>query len=162
MADTAVDVASLQEPGSGWSTMPCELDDGPAARAAIGLIVLANDQVIEPELNTFLPKDGVALYSSRIPLGIEGTLQALRAMEAHIAGAAGRIMPDDRLDVMAFGCTSGSMAIGDDNVAAPHPGGAAGNALYQSHHGRTRGVGKGGCESDRAAHALHGRHKRSG
>src|SRR5229473_5378988 len=33
-----------------WETMACTPDSGPAATAAIGLITLSNDVVIEPEL----------------------------------------------------------------------------------------------------------------
>ena len=33
-----------------WLERSCGLDDGPAAKAAIGLIVMANDQSIELEL----------------------------------------------------------------------------------------------------------------
>jgi len=102
-----------------WEIMPCTPDDGPAAGAAIGLITLSNDVVIEPELRTFLATvEGAAVFASRIPLMLELTPQALRDMEAHIPRAVELIVPDDRLDVMAFGCTSGSMAIGPDRVAA--------------------------------------------
>jgi maleate isomerase len=102
-----------------WETMPCAPDDGPAGTAAIGLITLSNDAVIERELRTFLaPVEGAAVFASRIPLMLELTPQALRDMEAHIPRAVALIVPDDRLDVMAFGCTSGSMAIGPARVAA--------------------------------------------
>src|SRR5215472_2310258 len=101
-----------------WETMPCVPDDGPARTAAIGLITLGNDVVIERELRAFLaPVEGAAVLASRIPLMLELTPQALRDMEAHIPRAVSLIVPDDRLDVMAFGCTSGSMAIGPERVA---------------------------------------------
>ena len=103
----------------GWETMPCTPDDGPARTAAIGLITLANDVVIEPELRRFLAGvEGAAVFASRIPLMLELTPQGLRDMEAHIPRAVELIVPNDRLDVMAFGCTSGSMAIGPARVAA--------------------------------------------
>ncbi len=102
-----------------WETMPCTPDDGPARTAAIGLITLSNDVVIEPELRTFLASvDGASVYASRVPLVLELTPAGLRDMEAHIPRAVELIVPNDRLDVMAFGCTSGSMAIGPERVAA--------------------------------------------
>jgi len=102
-----------------WETMPCTPDDGPARVAAIGLITLSNDVVIERELRAFLAGlEGAAAFASRIPLMLELTPQALRDMEAHIPRAVELIVPDDRIDVMAFGCTSGSMAIGPERVAA--------------------------------------------
>lgn len=103
----------------GWEAMPCTPDDGPARTAAIGLVTLSNDVVIEPELRSFLAGiEGASVYASRIPLVLELTPQALRDMEAHIPRAVELIVPNDRLDVMAFGCTSGSMAIGPERVAA--------------------------------------------
>jgi len=102
-----------------WETMVCTPDNGPAATAAIGLITLSNDVVIEPELRSFLSGvEGAAVFASRIPLMLKLTPQALRDMEAHIPRAVELIVPDDRLDVMAFGCTSGSMAIGPERVTA--------------------------------------------
>ena len=106
-------------PSRAWETMPCSPDDGPARTAAIGLITLANDVVIEPELRTFLAGiAGASVYASRIPLMLELTPAGLRDMEGHIPGAVELIVPNDRIDVMAFGCTSGSMAIGPERVAA--------------------------------------------
>src|SRR5262249_8196367 len=83
---------------------------------------LANDVVIEPELRTFLATvQGASVYASRIPLALKLTPDGLRAMEGHIPGAVELIVPNDRLDVMGFGCTSGSMAIGPDRgTAAVH------------------------------------------
>ena len=103
---------------AGWATMPCLFDDGPAPRAAIGLITLSTDNVIEAEVLSFLPKVGVALYRSRIPVAARNTPEGLAAMAPHIGTVAELLLPDDRLDVVAFGCTSGSMVIGPDGVAA--------------------------------------------
>jgi len=102
-----------------WETMPSAPDEGPAATAAIGLITLSNDVIIEHELRTFLASvQGAIVFASRIPLMLSLSPQGLRDMEAHIPHATGLIVPNDRLDVMAFGCTSGSMAIGPERVAA--------------------------------------------
>src|SRR5258708_5137925 len=93
---------------SSWGTMLWAPDEGPAATAAIGLVTLSNDVVIEPELRSFLAGvEGTAVFASRIPLMLKLTPRGLRDMEAHIPRAVELIVPDDRLDVMAFGCTSG-------------------------------------------------------
>lgn len=102
---------------NGWRALPCALDEGPAARAAIGLIVLGNDPTIEPELNRILRLDGVAVYAHRIALGPDFSVESIRRLESALAGAAAAIMPDDRLHVVAFGCTSCTMAIGADVVS---------------------------------------------
>ena len=79
---TGVNVsASRVSPISDWHLMPCEHDDGPASRAAIGLVILCNDVTIEPELRNYLPRDGVAVYASRVPMSNAGGVEALRALE---------------------------------------------------------------------------------
>ena len=69
--------------------------------------------------------EGVGLYQSRIWNDARITPETLAAMEAGLADAAGVIMPGFRLDVVAYGCTSASMVIGEDRVAeriaAVHP-----------------------------------------
>lgn len=104
--------------GNMWKHMSCELDEGPAPKAAIGLITLANDMTIEPELRAFLPSEGVALYSNRIPLPNIVTVDTLISMRDHIPAVTELIVPYSNIDVVAFGCTSGSMAIGPETVAA--------------------------------------------
>jgi maleate isomerase len=92
------------------------LDRGFAERAAIGLIVLATDQTIEYEFRHLLDLPGVALYQSRILNDARITPETLRAMEARLVEAAGLILPGLPLDVVAFGCTSASMVIGEERV----------------------------------------------
>lgn len=101
-----------------WAAMPCMFDEGPAPRAAIGLIALSTDNVIEGEVLSFLPEEGVALYRSRIPAAARNTPEGLAAMAPRIGAVAAMLLPDDRLDVIAFGCTSGAMVIGPAGVAA--------------------------------------------
>jgi maleate isomerase len=92
------------------------LDQGMAGRAAIGLIVLASDQTIEREARLLLDIDDVALYQSRILNDSRITPDTLKAMEARIGEATAVILPGARLDVVAFGCTSASMVIGEERV----------------------------------------------
>ncbi len=98
--------------------IPFETDEGIAARAAIGVIVLGSDNTIEHEFRRLLDLPGVAFYESRIANDPTITPETLKAMEAGLAAAAGVILPGVPLDVMAYGCTSGAMMIGDDEVAA--------------------------------------------
>lgn len=97
--------------------LPYEADGGAAARAAIGVIVLASDQSIESDFRAILALDGVGLYHSRIYNENVITPETLRAMEAGLKDAAALILPGMPLDVVAFGCTSGAMTIGEDRVA---------------------------------------------
>jgi maleate isomerase len=96
--------------------LPSRLDEGIAARAAIGLIVLASDQTMEHEFRRIVRQDGVALYESRIFNDNAVTPETLRAMRERIAPAADLILPGMPLDVVAFGCTSAAMELGEEVV----------------------------------------------
>src|SRR5258707_6801508 len=96
--------------------LPFTLDNGIAQRAAIGLVVLATDQTIEHEWRQLLRLDGVAFFESRIHNAPTITPETLAAMENGIAGAAALIKPGIPLDVLAYGCTSGAMVIGEERV----------------------------------------------
>lgn len=103
--------------GRRWKEMPCKLDEREPAKAAIGLVALANDISIEPEVSKFLPLDGVSLYSNRIAFPEMSSVEALRSLEKRIAEAAALINPGGRLDAIAFGCSSAVAVIGRDVVA---------------------------------------------
>ena len=110
------------EPGAGprlyRQRLPFSLDEGIAHRAAIGLIVLATDHTIEHEWRTMLRLDGVGFYHSRLMNAPDINPRTLREMEARITEATGLIRPGERIDAIAFACTSGALVIGDDAVAA--------------------------------------------
>jgi len=97
--------------------LPFEMDRGIASRASIGLIVLATDYTIEHEWRQLFSQiDGVALYQSRIYNENTITPETLRAMAPRITKCARVITPDTGVDVIAYGCTSASMAIGEEKV----------------------------------------------
>jgi len=99
--------------------LPYDVDDGIARRASIGLIVLATDYTIEHEWRqVFAEVDGVALYQSRIHNENLITPETLRAMKPRIVECTRVITPDTPVDVIAYGCTSASMAIGEEGVFA--------------------------------------------
>lgn len=97
--------------------LPFEMDNGIAARAKIGLIVLATDYTIEYEWRTiFHHLEGVALYQSRILNDDLITAQSLKAMQPRITLCAELFTPGTPMDVVAYGCTSASIAIGEQKV----------------------------------------------
>jgi len=98
--------------------MPCDLVDEIGYRCRIGLIVLASDYTIEHEFRKMLNIPGVAVYASRIYNDAEITPQSLADMEGRIAESTRVILPGAALDVVAYGCTSGAMVIGPENVHA--------------------------------------------
>lgn len=99
--------------------LPHRLDAGLAGRARLGLIVLASDHTIEHEYHQVLAQlDGVAVYGSRVLNAPQITPETLAAMETRIPAACEAILPGMPLDVVAYGCTSASMVIGEDKVFA--------------------------------------------
>jgi len=101
-------------------------DDGAAALAGFGLIVLATDETLETELRRVFDRRGTGLYHARIPSAADVTVETLGQMEAALPEAAA-LLPRG-LDVVAYACTSGATVIGADRVAAlirrHHPGAA--------------------------------------
>jgi maleate isomerase len=96
--------------------LPCDLDHGLAYRAAIGLIVLATDQTMEHEVRHLIHSPGVVVYHARLYNDADITQDSLRAMKDLIAPVAALILPGLHLDVVAFGCTSATMVLGEEEV----------------------------------------------
>ncbi|HUA77984.1 MAG TPA: Asp/Glu racemase [Acetobacteraceae bacterium] len=94
------------------------LDEGIARRAAIGLLVLATDQTMEHEFARLARLPGVGLYVARLHNDAEITPATLCAMAPRIAPATALLLPGLGLDVVAFGCTSAAMTLGEDRVFA--------------------------------------------
>ncbi len=64
------------------------------------------------------PGGEVACYSTHVPLANPVTVGNLRLMGPKLSEAASLILPTGRLDVVAYGCTSASVAIGPEEVTA--------------------------------------------
>ncbi|MES0827043.1 maleate cis-trans isomerase family protein [Ruegeria sp. SCP11] len=90
------------------------LGNGPG-KYRIGVIALANDQVIERDLARILPPDALT-FTTRIAFGGDCTLEQLAKMAPVLSDAAQLLNPEVELDAVVFGCTSGTIAIGADNV----------------------------------------------
>jgi maleate isomerase len=99
----------------------CELVEHPefetcsaiGARARIGLVVLATDYTIEHEFRRIINIPGVDVYQARIRNEPTITTETLAAMGPLLTDTAALILPGDELDVLAFGCTSASMVMGE-------------------------------------------------
>lgn len=85
----------------------------------IGLISLSSDMVTERDFALMTPAGGdVMYYTTRVPLTIPVTVENLRLMGPQLAEAASLILPTAQLEVIAYSCTSASVAIGPEKVAA--------------------------------------------
>ncbi|HEY4802014.1 MAG TPA: aspartate/glutamate racemase family protein [Paraburkholderia sp.] len=107
-----------QDHTDAYTKLDFALDEGIARRASIGLVVLATDHTIEHEWRGLLRQPGVAFYECRLENSPDITPPRLAEIEARIAPAVGLLLPGERLDVVAFGCTSASMVIGETRVFA--------------------------------------------
>lgn len=92
-----------------WRVLP--------SRVRLGLVQLATDHTLENDWH-LLAGNRVELYSTRLPFSSRMEPDQLRAMGDDIATAATLLAPGMPLDVLAYGCTSGSLLIGDERVAS--------------------------------------------
>ncbi|WP_193370929.1 maleate cis-trans isomerase family protein [Pelagibius marinus] len=86
---------------------------GPVGR--VGLLALSSDLNIEAEFHRMLPR-GVSLITTRIENVEEITQESLLDIEAALVPAARSLAPNTELDVLVYGCTSGSVALGEKRV----------------------------------------------
>lgn len=82
----------------------------------IGLVALATDYNSETDLRRLLPA-GVDLFTNRVLNANPLTIENLRAMSGDITRAASGLLPGLGVDVMIYGCTSGTAAIGEVELA---------------------------------------------
>ena len=90
-------------------------DDGPS-RYRIGLIALDSDVATERDFHNMLPDDAM-YYTTRIHCFNPVTIENLRRQEGALTTATEKLIPNQRLDSIAYSCTSGTVAIGYDAVA---------------------------------------------
>jgi maleate isomerase len=94
-----------------------DLDEGPG-RHRIGLIALASDYASERDFMNMRPSDDVVVYVSRIRNVNPCTVENLRTMAPKLSDAVSLIIPEGRLDAVAYSCTSGTVVIGYEAIAA--------------------------------------------
>lgn len=91
-----------------------ETDSGAAGKAAIGTIILQNDETLEPEMRTVFPD--IAVYHARIPSAPEVTPETLKQMEAELPRTVALLPGGATFSAIGYACTSGSTVIGPDRV----------------------------------------------
>lgn len=108
--DSAVNAAPVMD----WTKFDVTLLSEPTL--CVGLVALANDGTTERDLHAFLHADDIRICTTRVYTPRRNNLATLNALRDRLAAAAATLVPEDRLDVVAFGCTSGAMALGPDTV----------------------------------------------
>ncbi len=82
----------------------------------IGLITLASDFRIEKDFNNIIFGKNIDLYCNRINCYNPLTNETLKKMASDIPEVAKNILPDQKLDCVAYGCTSGTIAVGYQSI----------------------------------------------
>jgi maleate isomerase len=96
--------------------IPLTLPQEPVgARGRIGLVGLATDLNSESDLRRMAPA-GVEIFTNRVANANPVTMANHRAMAGDVTRAAAGILPGFHLDAMIYGCTSGTVAIGEAEI----------------------------------------------
>ena len=78
----------------------------------IGLITLGSDFRIEKDFNNVIYGKNIDLYVNRIHCYNPLTNETLAKMADDITDVTNNILPDQKIDCVAYGCTSGTVAAG--------------------------------------------------
>lgn len=92
--------------------------EAPEATLRFGLIALATDLTSEGDLFRLMPPEGARIHVSRVAYENPTTPENLAKMAPRLTKAADLLVPDMPLAAICYSCTSASVTIGDDEVAA--------------------------------------------
>jgi len=82
----------------------------------VGLITLASDFRIEKDFNNIIYGKDIDLFCNRIKSYNPLTNETLKKMADDIPKVVKNILPDQKIDCIAYGCTSGTIAAGYDSI----------------------------------------------
>ena len=86
------------------------------ANPRIGLISLGSDFRIEKDFNNVVYGRNIDLYVNRIHCYNPLTNETLAKMAEDITNVTKEILPDQKIDCVAYGCTSGTVAAGFSSI----------------------------------------------
>ncbi|MBI04750.1 MAG: racemase [Pelagibacteraceae bacterium] len=84
----------------------------------IGVITLSTDFTIEQDFRKICHDLPLDLFFNRIPFINPLNHQNYLKMADHIPEVSDQILPGEKIDVIAYGCTSGTIAIGEDRISS--------------------------------------------
>tara|TARA_X000001036_G_scaffold170438_1_gene161244 strand:- start:144 stop:893 length:750 start_codon:yes stop_codon:yes gene_type:complete len=82
----------------------------------LGLVALSTDQTIEKDFNSVCKNLPLNIFINRIHNQNPLTKENLLKMEDDLETTVSKILPEEKLDTIAYGCTSGTIAIGEEKV----------------------------------------------
>jgi maleate isomerase len=82
----------------------------------VGLLALSTDLTIEKDFNSICNRLPLDVFVNRIHNENPLTKENLLKMHAKIQPITDKILPGEKINTVAYGCTSGTIAIGEDKV----------------------------------------------
>ena len=82
----------------------------------IGLIALASDYMIEKDFISVIKDKKVDFFVNRIECYNPLTTENLIKMSEKVTDVTKDILPDEKIDCVVYGCTSGTIAVGYDSI----------------------------------------------
>ena len=86
------------------------------ANPRIGVITLSTDFTIEQDFRKICHNLPLDIFFNRIPFINPLTHENYLKMGNHIPEVSNQILPGQKIDVIAYGCTSGTIALGEDHI----------------------------------------------
>ena len=84
----------------------------------IGVVALSTDFTIEQDYRRICHNIPVDIFVNRIPFENPLTHENYLKMADHLPKIVQDILPDQKLDTVAYGCTSGTVAIGEERIVS--------------------------------------------
>ncbi|PPR50810.1 MAG: Maleate isomerase [Alphaproteobacteria bacterium MarineAlpha5_Bin5] len=82
----------------------------------IGVITLSTDLTIEQDFRKICNDLPLDIFFNRIPFINPLNHENYLKMSEHLPQVSAQILPDQKIDVIAYGCTSGTIAIGEEQI----------------------------------------------
>jgi len=82
----------------------------------VGLLALTTDLTIEKDFNSVFNQLPIDVFVNRIHNENPLTKENLLKMRDQIEGITEKILPGEKINTVAYGCTSGTIAIGEEKV----------------------------------------------
>ena len=82
----------------------------------VGLLALSTDLTIERDFNSICHKLPLDIFVNRIHNENPLTKENLLKMREQIETITEKILPGEKIDAVAYACTSGTIAIGEEKI----------------------------------------------
>lgn len=92
--------------------------EGPESVRRVGFLLLSSDLTTERDAASLLGPEGIAFHGARVAFENPTTPVNLRRMAPRLSEATALLVPGASLAAVCFSCTSGTIEIGTETVAA--------------------------------------------